>query len=93
MLHLSTLQEVWACWCELLAYLEQENAWMDLLEKRLDETENLQGGAKEIAEALAVSPWNLKHECFKSIKLGIYLYICSLDKTLWQATFYMLFFP
>ncbi|XP_036418349.1 dystrophin isoform X3 [Colossoma macropomum] len=48
-----TLEEVWACWCELLAYLEQENAWMDLLEKRLDETENLQGGAEEIAEALA----------------------------------------
>uniref|UniRef100_A0AAR2KC62 Dystrophin n=1 Tax=Pygocentrus nattereri TaxID=42514 RepID=A0AAR2KC62_PYGNA len=48
-----TLEEVWACWCELLAYLEQENAWMDLLEKRLDETENLQRGAEEIAEALA----------------------------------------
>ncbi|KAI4901901.1 hypothetical protein NFI96_022255 [Prochilodus magdalenae] len=48
-----TLEEVWACWCELLAYLEQENAWMDLLEKKLDETENLQAGAEETAKALA----------------------------------------
>ncbi|XP_066517657.1 dystrophin isoform X2 [Hoplias malabaricus] len=48
-----TLEEVWACWCELLSYLEQENAWMDLLEKKLDETENVQGGAEKIAEALA----------------------------------------
>ncbi|XP_022530476.2 dystrophin isoform X3 [Astyanax mexicanus] len=48
-----TLEEVWACWCELLSYLEQENAWMDILEKKLDETENFQGGADEIAEALA----------------------------------------
>ncbi|XP_073722267.1 dystrophin isoform X1 [Misgurnus anguillicaudatus] len=48
-----TLEEVWACWCELLSYLELENAWMDLLEKRLDETENIQGGVKEFEEALA----------------------------------------
>ncbi|XP_072514120.1 dystrophin isoform X6 [Salminus brasiliensis] len=47
-----TLEEVWACWCELLSYLEQENAWMDLLEKKLDETENFQRGADEIADAL-----------------------------------------
>lgn len=58
--HLSALQEVWACWCELLSYLEQENAWMDLLEKKLDDTENFQGGADEIAEALAVSTFNFK---------------------------------
>ncbi|RXN10779.1 dystrophin-like isoform X4 [Labeo rohita] len=48
-----TLEEVWACWCELLSYLELENAWMDLLEKKLDETESLQGGVEEIEEALA----------------------------------------
>uniref|UniRef100_A0A673GN47 Dystrophin-like n=1 Tax=Sinocyclocheilus rhinocerous TaxID=307959 RepID=A0A673GN47_9TELE len=47
-----TLEEVWACWCELLSYLELENAWMDLLEKKLDETESLQGGVEEIEEAL-----------------------------------------
>ncbi|KAK7166628.1 hypothetical protein R3I93_006395 [Phoxinus phoxinus] len=47
-----TLEEVWACWCELLSYLELENAWMDLLEKRLDETESLQGGVEELEEAL-----------------------------------------
>uniref|UniRef100_A0A671LE11 Dystrophin-like n=1 Tax=Sinocyclocheilus anshuiensis TaxID=1608454 RepID=A0A671LE11_9TELE len=47
-----TLEEVWACWCELLSYLELENAWMDLLEKKLDETESLQGGVEEIEESL-----------------------------------------
>uniref|UniRef100_A0A8C1XAQ3 Dystrophin n=1 Tax=Cyprinus carpio TaxID=7962 RepID=A0A8C1XAQ3_CYPCA len=47
-----TLEEVWACWCELLSYLELENAWMDLLEKKLDETESLNGGVEEIEEAL-----------------------------------------
>ena len=49
------LQEVWACWCELLSYLEQENAFLDQLEQKLDETENLQGGAEELQEALDVS--------------------------------------
>ncbi|XP_057187046.1 dystrophin [Triplophysa rosa] len=48
-----TLEEVWACWCELLSYLELENAWMDLLEKKLDETENIEGGVKELEAALA----------------------------------------
>ncbi|KAM9828919.1 dystrophin isoform 2-T2 [Syngnathus typhle] len=46
-----TLEEVWACWCELLSYLEQENAFLDQLEQKLDETENLQGG-EELQEAL-----------------------------------------
>ncbi|MEQ2311801.1 hypothetical protein AMECASPLE_024333, partial [Ameca splendens] len=45
-------REVWACWCELLSYLEQENAFLDQLEQKLDETENLQGGAEELQEAL-----------------------------------------
>ncbi|CAN9498333.1 unnamed protein product [Ophioblennius macclurei] len=47
-----TLEEVWACWCELLSYLEQENAFLDQLEQKLDETENLQGGPEELQEAL-----------------------------------------
>ncbi|XP_061641392.1 dystrophin isoform X10 [Phyllopteryx taeniolatus] len=47
-----TLEEVWACWCELLSYLEQENAFLDQLEQKLDVAENLQGGAEEIQEAL-----------------------------------------
>ncbi|XP_063072868.1 dystrophin isoform X2 [Engraulis encrasicolus] len=47
-----TLQEVWACWCELLAYLQQENSWLDELEKKLDETENMEGGLEEFTEAL-----------------------------------------
>lgn len=47
-----TLEEVWACWWELLSYLEQENAFLDQLELKLDETDNLQGGAEELQEAL-----------------------------------------
>lgn len=49
------LQEVWACWCELLSYLEQESKFLDQLEQKLDEIENLQGGAEELQEALDVS--------------------------------------
>lgn len=52
---LCVFQEVWACWCELLSYLEQENSFLDQLEQKLDETENLQGGAEELQEALDVS--------------------------------------
>ncbi|XP_051915019.1 dystrophin isoform X6 [Hippocampus zosterae] len=47
-----TLEEVWACWCELLSYLKQENAFLDRLERKLDEIDNLQGGAEELREAL-----------------------------------------
>ncbi|XP_061910041.1 dystrophin isoform X1 [Entelurus aequoreus] len=47
-----TLEEVWACWCELLSYLEQENAFLDQVEQKLDETENLQGGAEKLKSAL-----------------------------------------
>lgn len=49
------LQEVWACWCELLSYLEQENNFLDQLEQKLNETENLQGTAEELQGALDVS--------------------------------------
>lgn len=65
--HLSVvLQEVWACWCELLSYLEQENAFLDQLEQKLDETENLQGGAEELQEALDVS---VRYRCKHEIKM------------------------
>ncbi|KAG7256341.1 hypothetical protein CRUP_037331 [Coryphaenoides rupestris] len=48
-------QEVWACWCELLSYLQQENDFLDQLEQKLEETENLQGaGAQELQDALDV---------------------------------------
>ncbi|XP_039997801.1 dystrophin [Xiphias gladius] len=56
-----TLEEVWACWCELLSYLEQENAFLDQLEQKLDETENLQGGADELREALDSLEVLLRH--------------------------------
>uniref|UniRef100_A0A4W3IX27 Calponin-homology (CH) domain-containing protein n=1 Tax=Callorhinchus milii TaxID=7868 RepID=A0A4W3IX27_CALMI len=48
----NTFEEVWSCWCELQSYLEAENRWLDELEHKLGETENLQGGAEEISEAL-----------------------------------------
>ena len=49
------MQEVWACWCELLSYLQQENDFLDQLEQKLEETENLQGGSsEELQEALDV---------------------------------------
>ncbi|XP_068446612.1 dystrophin isoform X5 [Clinocottus analis] len=56
-----TLEEVWACWCELLSYLEQENTFLDQLEQKLDETENLQGGAEELQEALDSVEVLLRH--------------------------------
>ncbi|XP_069568938.1 dystrophin isoform X2 [Brachyistius frenatus] len=56
-----TLEEVWAIWCELLSYLEQENAFLDQLEQKLDETESLQGGAEELQEALDSLECLLRH--------------------------------
>ncbi|KAJ8400755.1 hypothetical protein AAFF_G00391090 [Aldrovandia affinis] len=56
-----TLEEVWACWGELLSYLEQENSFLDELEKKLQETENIQGGAEEISEALDALETLLRH--------------------------------
>ncbi|XP_067116720.1 dystrophin isoform X2 [Osmerus mordax] len=56
-----TLEEVWACWCELLSYLEQENTWLDQLEARLDETDALEGGAEELQEALDALEVLLRH--------------------------------
>ncbi|TNN48030.1 Dystrophin [Liparis tanakae] len=56
-----TLEEVWACWCELLSYLEQENTFLDQLEQKLEETENLQGGAEELQEALDSVEVLLRH--------------------------------
>lgn len=48
-------QEVWACWRELLSYLEAENKWLNEIERKLKATENIQGGAEEISESLDVS--------------------------------------
>ncbi|KAJ8350389.1 hypothetical protein SKAU_G00255190 [Synaphobranchus kaupii] len=56
-----TLEEVWALWGELLSYLKQENSWLDELEKKLQETENIQGGAEEISEALDALETLLRH--------------------------------
>ncbi|XP_068612642.1 dystrophin isoform X3 [Brachionichthys hirsutus] len=56
-----TLEEVWACWCELLSYLEQENAFLDQLEQKLDETDELRGSAEELQEALDSLESLLRH--------------------------------
>ncbi|NXM47158.1 DMD protein, partial [Gymnorhina tibicen] len=47
-----TLEEVWACWRELLSYLDAENKWLNEIERKLKATENIQGGAEEISESL-----------------------------------------
>ncbi|XP_030603146.1 dystrophin isoform X3 [Archocentrus centrarchus] len=47
-----TLEEVWACWCELLSYIEQENAFLDQLEEKLHKMENLPGASEELQKAL-----------------------------------------
>ncbi|XP_068773159.1 dystrophin isoform X9 [Struthio camelus] len=47
-----TLEEVWACWRELLSYLDVENKWLNEMELKLKATENIQGGAEEISESL-----------------------------------------
>ncbi|XP_064329650.1 dystrophin isoform X6 [Phalacrocorax carbo] len=47
-----TLEEVWACWHELLSYLDAENKWLNEIELKLKATENIQGGAEEISESL-----------------------------------------
>ncbi|KFQ12665.1 Dystrophin, partial [Leptosomus discolor] len=47
-----TLEEVWACWRELLSYLDAENKWLNEVERKLKATENIQGGAEEISESL-----------------------------------------
>uniref|UniRef100_A0A8C0IGH3 Dystrophin n=1 Tax=Bubo bubo TaxID=30461 RepID=A0A8C0IGH3_BUBBB len=47
-----TLEEVWACWHELLSYLDAENKWLSEIELKLKATENIQGGAEEISESL-----------------------------------------
>ncbi|OPJ69704.1 dystrophin isoform B [Patagioenas fasciata monilis] len=47
-----TLEEVWACWRELLSYLDAENKWLNEIELELKTTEKIQGGAEEISESL-----------------------------------------
>ncbi|KAM6448274.1 dystrophin isoform 3-T3 [Liasis olivaceus] len=47
-----TLEEVWACWHELLLYLDIENKWLNELEQKLKATENIQEGTEEISVAL-----------------------------------------
>ncbi|XP_016848209.2 dystrophin isoform X5 [Anolis carolinensis] len=47
-----TLEEVWACWRELLLYLDVENKWLNEVESKLKATENIQDGTEEISKAL-----------------------------------------
>lgn len=77
------LQEVWACWCELLSYLEQENAFLDQLEQKLDETDNLQGGAEELQEALDVR-MKRKNKRFTLRMLGLRCWFVFSTKGRWD---------
>ncbi|XP_061483366.1 dystrophin isoform X4 [Rhineura floridana] len=47
-----TLEEVWACWRELLLYLDIENKWLNEIESKLRATENIKEGTEDISEAL-----------------------------------------
>ncbi|KAM3837732.1 dystrophin isoform 2-T2 [Vipera latastei] len=47
-----TLEEVWACWHELLLYLDIENKWLNELESKIKATENIQEGTEEVSVAL-----------------------------------------
>ncbi|XP_036030300.1 dystrophin isoform X3 [Onychomys torridus] len=47
-----TLEEVWACWHELLSYLEKANKLLNELELKLKTTENVPAGTEEITEVL-----------------------------------------
>ncbi|XP_039185584.1 dystrophin isoform X3 [Crotalus tigris] len=47
-----TLEEVWACWHELLLYLDIENKWLNELELKIKATENIQEGTEEVSVAL-----------------------------------------
>ncbi|ELK32006.1 Dystrophin [Myotis davidii] len=47
-----TLEEVWACWHELLSYLEKANKWLNEVELKLKTTENIPGGSEEISKVL-----------------------------------------
>ncbi|XP_033616290.1 dystrophin isoform X2 [Fukomys damarensis] len=47
-----TLEEVWACWHELLSYLEKANKWLNEVELKLKTTENIPSGTEEISEVL-----------------------------------------
>ncbi|XP_040600117.1 dystrophin isoform X6 [Mesocricetus auratus] len=47
-----TLEEVWACWHELLSYLEKANKWLNEVELKLKATENVPAGAEEITKVL-----------------------------------------
>ncbi|XP_012494158.1 PREDICTED: dystrophin [Propithecus coquereli] len=46
------MKEVWACWHELLSYLEKANKWLNEVEIKLKTTENVPAGAEEISEVL-----------------------------------------
>lgn len=67
-------QEVWACWRELLSYLDAENKWLNEIELKLKATENIQGGAEEISESLDVSADlnNMKSHVFINCKSRLF---------------------
>lgn len=47
-----TLEEVWSCWIELLQYLDVESAWLNTLEEKVQQTENIPENTQAVSEAL-----------------------------------------
>ncbi|XP_073795720.1 utrophin isoform X5 [Danio rerio] len=47
-----TLEEVWSCWIELLQYLDVESAWLNTLEEKVRQTENISENTQAVSEAL-----------------------------------------
>ncbi|XP_049728818.1 dystrophin isoform X10 [Elephas maximus indicus] len=47
-----TLEEVWACWHELLSYLDKANKWLNEVELKLKTTESIPAGSEELSEVL-----------------------------------------
>ncbi|XP_066556846.1 utrophin isoform X3 [Amia ocellicauda] len=56
-----TLEEVWSCWIELLQYLEIETNWLNTLEERVQNVENLPENTEAIGEALESLESVLRH--------------------------------
>nr|XP_033791495.1 utrophin isoform X2 [Geotrypetes seraphini] len=56
-----TLEEVWSCWIELLQYLDLETNWLNTLEEKMQNCDNLPDRVDAIGEALESLESVLRH--------------------------------
>ncbi|XP_030052433.1 utrophin isoform X2 [Microcaecilia unicolor] len=56
-----TLEEVWSCWIELLQYLDVETNWLNTLEEKMQNCDNLPDRADTVSEALESLESVLRH--------------------------------